>query len=325
MTTRHRLLAVLTAAIWGFNFVVIEWGMAGVPPLLFVAVRFFVVAAPAVLLLAPRPPVALWKIAVVGTFLSLGQFAFLYVSIDAGMPAGLASLVLQSQVVLTILAAAVVLRERPSRPQLIGVVLGTAGLMIVAAGRDGHIPLPGPAAVPVRGLLVGGRQRGRARPEGARRAVPDHLVGARRTDPDAAAGPAGRRAGRCVRRAGGVRLEGGRLHRLHRGAGQLRGVRRLELAARALPVERGRAVGAAGAAGRDPQRLALPRRDAGGGRSWPVGWCWSSACSWPRAGCGAGRAPDRWPTPRARRSPSSDLMWLSGTAPKNHWGSLDGD
>src|SRR3954449_6474345 len=101
MTTRHRLLAVLTAVIWGFNFVVIQWGMAGVPPLLFVAVRFLVVAAPAVLLLAapppllwgapalwwgrpppvrpppPPPPVPLWKIAVVGAFLSLGQFAFL--------------------------------------------------------------------------------------------------------------------------------------------------------------------------------------------------------------------------------------------------------
>jgi len=142
MTARHRLLAILTAAIWGFNFVVIEWGMAGVPPLLFVAVRFFVVAAPAVLLLAPRPPVALWKIAAVGTFLSLGQFAFLYVSIDAGMPAGLASLVLQSQVVLTIVAATVVLRERPTRPQVIGVVLGTLGLAVVAAGRDGEVPLP---------------------------------------------------------------------------------------------------------------------------------------------------------------------------------------
>ena len=142
MTPRHQLLAVLTAAIWGFNFVVIQWGMAGVPPLLFVAVRFLVVAAPAVLLIAPRPPVALWKIAVVGTFLSLGQFAFLYLSIDAGMPAGLASLVLQSQVVLTIVVATLVLRELPTRPQVIGVVLGTVGLVVVAAGRDGEVPLP---------------------------------------------------------------------------------------------------------------------------------------------------------------------------------------
>ena len=142
MSPRHTLLAVLTAAIWGFNFVVIQWGMAGVPPLLFVGVRFLVVAAPAVLLLAPRPPVAAWKIAAVGTFLSLGQFAFLYAAIDAGMPAGLASLVLQSQVVLTILAATVVLRERPTRPQTIGVVLGSVGLVVVGAGRNGHVPLP---------------------------------------------------------------------------------------------------------------------------------------------------------------------------------------
>jgi O-acetylserine/cysteine efflux transporter len=142
MTTRHSLLAVLTAAIWGFNFVVIQWGMAGVPPLLFVAVRFLVVAAPAVLFLVPRPKVAIWKIGLVGTFLSLGQFAFLYVSIDAGMPAGLASLVLQSQVVLTVVAATVVLREWPTRPQVVGVVLGSAGLVVVAAGRNGHVPLP---------------------------------------------------------------------------------------------------------------------------------------------------------------------------------------
>jgi drug/metabolite transporter (DMT)-like permease len=140
MTTRHTLLAVLTAMIWGFNFVVIEWGMVGVPPLLFGAVRFLVVAAPA-LLLVPRPAVALWKIAAVGTFLSLGQFAFLYVSMDAGMPAGLASLVLQSQVVLTVVAATVVLRERPTRPQVAGVVLGSAGLVVVATGRGGHVPL----------------------------------------------------------------------------------------------------------------------------------------------------------------------------------------
>ena len=57
------------------------------------------------------------------------------------MPAGLASLVLQSHVVLTILAAAVVLRERPTRPQVVGVVLGSAGLLVVAAGRDGQVPL----------------------------------------------------------------------------------------------------------------------------------------------------------------------------------------
>lgn len=145
MTRRDSLLAVLVAAAWGFNFVAIEWGMTpvdgeSVPPLLFVAIRFTLVALPAVFLL-PRPSAPWWAVAAVGVFMSLGQFGFLYVSMDAGMPAGLASLVLQAQVVLTILIAAAALRERPTRAQTVGVALGCAGLLVVALGRGGHVPL----------------------------------------------------------------------------------------------------------------------------------------------------------------------------------------
>jgi O-acetylserine/cysteine efflux transporter len=73
--------------------------------------------------------------------MSLGQFAFLYTSMAAGMPAGLAGLVLQAQVVLTILLASVALRERPTIAQVGGVALGTAGLVVVGLGRGGHVPL----------------------------------------------------------------------------------------------------------------------------------------------------------------------------------------
>ncbi|HEY0888408.1 MAG TPA: EamA family transporter [Nocardioides sp.] len=145
MTRRDSLLAVLVAAAWGFNFVVIEWGMGSradgsVPPLLFAAVRFALVALPAVFLL-PRPQAPWWAVAAVGAFMSLGQFGFLYVSMAAGMPAGLASLVLQAQVVLTVVIAAGVLRERPTRAQVAGVGLGCLGLLVVALGRGGHVPL----------------------------------------------------------------------------------------------------------------------------------------------------------------------------------------
>jgi O-acetylserine/cysteine efflux transporter len=73
-------------------------------------------------------------------FMSLGQFAFLYTSMDAGMPPGLAALVLQAQVIFTIVIAAGVLRERPSGRQVAGVVLGSVGLSVVALGRGGHVP-----------------------------------------------------------------------------------------------------------------------------------------------------------------------------------------
>ena len=140
MTTRDSLLAALVATIWGFNFVVIDWGMADVPPLLFVAIRFTAVVLPAIFFI--KRPDAPWRsIVAVGVFMSLGQFAFLYVAMSAGMPPGLAALVLQAQVVFTIVIAAGVLREIPTVAQAAGVALGVVGLVIVGVGRGGHVPL----------------------------------------------------------------------------------------------------------------------------------------------------------------------------------------
>jgi len=139
VTRRDSLLAALVATVWGFNFVVIDWGMAGVPPLLFLALRFVLVVFPAILLV-PRPAVPWRTLAAVGVFMSIGQFGFLYVAMDAGMPPGLAALVLQAQVVFTIVIAAGVLREIPTAAQVAGVLLGVVGLVVVGLGRGGHVP-----------------------------------------------------------------------------------------------------------------------------------------------------------------------------------------
>nr|WP_253945631.1 EamA family transporter [Nocardioides sp. zg-DK7169] len=133
-------MAALVAAVWGFNFVVIDWGMGEVSPLLFVACRFVLVVFPAVLLV-PRPDVPWRVLAAVGLTMSIGQFGFLYVSMAAGLPPGLAALVLQAQVVFTIVIAAVALRERPTRAQTVGVVIGATGLVVVALGRGGQVTL----------------------------------------------------------------------------------------------------------------------------------------------------------------------------------------
>lgn len=137
--TRDRLLAVLVATIWGVNFIAIELGVRDVPPLLFLALRFALVIFPAILFVA-RPAVP-WQVVVkVGLFMSVGQFGLLYSAIAAGMPPGLASLVLQAQVVLTVLFAALRLHELPTRAQVAGVVLGAVGLGVVAFGRSESTP-----------------------------------------------------------------------------------------------------------------------------------------------------------------------------------------
>lgn len=143
MSPRHTALAILVATIWGFNFVVIEWGLddaADVPPLLFVALRFAAVVVPAAFFV-PRPQASWTTVLAVGGFMSLGQFGFLYTAMDAGMPPGLAALVLQAQVLFTVLIAALWLGERPSLRQLTGVSIGALGLVVVGIGRGGHVPL----------------------------------------------------------------------------------------------------------------------------------------------------------------------------------------
>ena len=132
------VLAATVASFWGFNFVVIDWGMTGVPPLLFVAIRFLVVAL--AVFVVPRPRTSWRTVIGVGLFMSLGQFGLLYTSMALGLQPGLAALVLQAQAVFTILIAAAVLRERPTVPQIAGIGLGIVGLAIVAAGRGGDAP-----------------------------------------------------------------------------------------------------------------------------------------------------------------------------------------
>ena len=136
---RDTSLVIFVAALWGFNFVVIDWGMGPVPPLLFAAIRFSVVSLAC--FFVPRPPVPFAAVAAVGAFMSLGQFGFLYLALHLGMGPGLAALVLQSQAVFTIVIASAALREWPTRAQLAGTALGVAGLFVVAFGIGGHVPL----------------------------------------------------------------------------------------------------------------------------------------------------------------------------------------
>src|SRR3984885_11818359 len=139
MNRRDTLLVVTVASLWGFNFVVIDWGMGTVPPLLFAAIRFSVVSVPS--LFVTRPPVPFRTVAAVGAFMSLGQFGFLYLAMHLGLGPGLAALVLQSQAVFTIVMASAALRERPTRAQVAGTGLGVAGLLVVAFGIGGQVPL----------------------------------------------------------------------------------------------------------------------------------------------------------------------------------------
>jgi O-acetylserine/cysteine efflux transporter len=140
MPTRHVLLACAVAVVWGVNFVVIDAGLESFPPLLFAALRFTLVALPAVLFVR-RPGVGVAWVLAVGVFLSAGQFGLLFVGMDQGMPAGLASLVLQLQAVFTVLLAVSLLHERVAPGQIAGAAVAFAGIGVIAGGRADGVPL----------------------------------------------------------------------------------------------------------------------------------------------------------------------------------------
>jgi O-acetylserine/cysteine efflux transporter len=144
VTPRHLALGVLVAIIWGVNFVAIDLGLGDTPPLVLVAFRFLLVAVPLVFFV-PRPD-ASWRVILgIGVFMSAGQFGLLFTAMHLGLPAGLAAVVLQCQMIFTLIIGALALRERPTRMQLAGAVVGVVGLGVVALGR--FEAAPGLAAI----------------------------------------------------------------------------------------------------------------------------------------------------------------------------------
>lgn len=144
MTRKDGLLALLVVVVWGLNFVVIKVGLHNMPPLMLAGLRFLLVAFPA-LFFVTRPKIPFRLLLGYGLTISFGQFAFLFCAINFGMPAGLASLVLQAQAFFTILLGALVFGERLQGKQLAGIALAVVGVLVLAeASLNGqHVALLG--------------------------------------------------------------------------------------------------------------------------------------------------------------------------------------
>ncbi|MEY1580786.1 EamA family transporter [Providencia manganoxydans] len=133
MSFKDILLALCVVIIWGVNFVIIKLGVTALPPLLLGALRFLFVAFPAIFFFK-RPKVPLKLLLIYGLTISFGQFAFLFCAIRVGMPAGITSVILQSQAFFTLLLGAVLLKESLQITHFIGMLIAVAGLTILAKG-----------------------------------------------------------------------------------------------------------------------------------------------------------------------------------------------
>lgn len=126
MNFKSIALSLLVILIWGVNFSVIKFGLEELPPLLFSSLRFFIVAIPAVFFI-PFPKTSVWNVLGVGVFLGVLKFSFLFIAMKADASAGISSLLLQAQVIFTIILSMFIFKEKVSSSQLIGMIIAFIG------------------------------------------------------------------------------------------------------------------------------------------------------------------------------------------------------
>jgi O-acetylserine/cysteine efflux transporter len=141
MRPGHLALVLLVVVIWGLAFVATRLALDDFSPPQLTALRFLVAAVPALLL--PRPPVSWRALTAVGLSLFTGQFLFQFFGIALGTPPGLASIVVQTQALFTILFAALTLRERPTFRQWTGTAVAFTGLAVIATTVGGDLTVVG--------------------------------------------------------------------------------------------------------------------------------------------------------------------------------------
>lgn len=131
MPLKHLMLIFLVIFSWGFSYVATKIGLLELPPFLFATLRFSVLIIPA--LFIPFPKTKLSGIILFSLFMCFAQFAFLFLGVKLGMPAGLASLVMQAQAFFTIIMGTLLLKEQIKIKAVIGLCIAVLGLIIIGS------------------------------------------------------------------------------------------------------------------------------------------------------------------------------------------------
>ena len=149
MSQRDWLSALVVIVVWGLNFVVMKWGLATLSPLLLCALRFVAASLPFVWFVRRPQALPWWLLAAYGLVQGVGQFGLLFTGMKLGMPAGMASVVLQVQAFITMLLAAATMGEKPHRWQWLGLCIAIGGLVFIGMAHGDS-----PADMPLLGFVL---------------------------------------------------------------------------------------------------------------------------------------------------------------------------
>jgi drug/metabolite transporter (DMT)-like permease len=160
----NRFAPLLFVVLWSTGFIGAKLGLPHADALSFLLVRYILVVSLMTLLaLAMRAP---WPkdgrqwfhIGVAGLLVHAIYLGGVFVSISKGLPAGVASLVVGIQPLLTAVGAGWLLNETVLRRQWLGLVLGFAGVAMVVSGKIGStfgLDALWPALAALAGITAG--------------------------------------------------------------------------------------------------------------------------------------------------------------------------
>ncbi len=142
MKLRDLLIALCIMTVWGFNFSVIKLGVDSIDPLLLAGMRFLLCALPAVFFI-PKPDTHFRYVIGYGLLFGVGLWGMVSLGIQAGISAGMASLLLQFSVFFTIFLSYLYLGERLTAAKLLGFAIALGGLALTMLVTDGSVTLLG--------------------------------------------------------------------------------------------------------------------------------------------------------------------------------------
>jgi len=130
--------AIFAAALFGGNFVAVRLALDYFDPYLLTALRFALVAMLLPFVGWPRVTTSTLLIYAMGS--GIGQYLLSTVSIQLGLSPGLAALLLQFQVFMSLALGCVILGEPVRTTTIVGSILGVAGLTGVLATGSSKAP-----------------------------------------------------------------------------------------------------------------------------------------------------------------------------------------
>ncbi|MGH1540226.1 MAG: EamA family transporter [Arenicella sp.] len=151
MNSKDFLLGIAVTFVWGINFSVIKLGLSSLDPFTLAGLRFSLCALPLVFII-PKPDVSMSYIVSYGLFFGVGLWGLTSLGIYWGISAGVASLVLQTSVFLTILMGYLFLHETIDTIKMTGFIFALAGLVCIIQLTDGSVTFYGMVLVLVAAL-----------------------------------------------------------------------------------------------------------------------------------------------------------------------------